>query len=70
MKKVFVLSISIGTFIFAEKDFSDISPLSNLNSFATSYSWVQDTTIDDVPEAGRRRGKGQRGRRRGGSGLR
>ena len=44
---------------------------SNSKSNIEKYSWVEDSSDDNLKsEAGRKRGKGQRGRRRGGGGLR
>ena len=71
MYKLFLFVVSIGGFVFS-------GPVDNVpKSVETSdqnnnqYCWAEDTRSDDSKiEAGRRRGKGNRGRRRGGSGLR
>ena len=48
----------------------DEAGLSQNQSNAEEYSWIAGSDDDFKAEAGRRRGKGHRGRRRGGGGLR
>ena len=68
MNKLILFLVVFGGFIFAgiqgESDNSG-----NLSS-AEKYSWVDSSDDNFKADAGRRRGKGMRGRRRGGSGLR
>ena len=71
MYKLFLLVVTIGGFVFAGS--WDYAPRSVETSDQNNnqYYLAEDTTSDDFKvEAGRRRGKGQRSRRRGGSGLR
>ena len=70
MLKLFLLTVTIGGFIFAGSwdNVSGSVEVSDQND--NQYSFAEDTSIDDKVEAGRRRGKGNRGRRRGGGGLR
>ena len=59
----------IGGFVFAGS-WNNL-PKSDSIADDKQYSLVQDTfSDDDKLEAGRRRGKGNKGRRRGGGGLR
>jgi len=70
MYKIFLLAVTIGSFIFAGS--WDTTPKSTVTSDQNKqYYFAENTSNDDLKvEAGRRRGKGQRGRRRGGGGLR
>ena len=71
MYKLFLLVVTIGGFVFAGSwgNASKSVEISDQNN--NQYCFAEDTSSDDSKiEAGRRRGKGQRGRRRGGSGLR
>ena len=69
MNKLVLLSVVVGSNMFAGIH-SDTDASKN-QSYATKYSWVTDSTDDNYKaDAGRRRGKGSRGRRRGGNGLR
>ena len=69
MYKLFLLAIVICGFVFTGS--WDNVPKSDSISDSKQYSLVQDTISDDDElEAGRRRGKGKKGRRRGGGGLR
>ena len=69
MDKLILLTIVIGGFVFAGS--WDNLPKSDSISDDKQYTLVQGTISDDDElEAGRRRGKGNKGRRRGGGGLR
>ena len=68
MFKLCLLILSIGGFIFAGS-WNDIDS-SDSNSEYKQYSIIEDTSDDHKAEAGRRRGKGMKSRRRGGGGLR
>jgi len=68
MYKLIILAITIGGFIFAGTWNSSSKADVKTNSVKNQYSWVNDTSDNDLER--RRRGKGQRGRRRGGGGLR
>ena len=68
MYKLFLLSLVFGSYMFAgiHGDADNLKNQSNVEK----YSFAVDTSDDDYNvEAGRRRGKGNRGRRKGG-GLR
>tara|TARA_Y100000590_G_scaffold468293_1_gene650543 strand:- start:3565 stop:3768 length:204 start_codon:yes stop_codon:yes gene_type:complete len=67
MYKLILLAVSTGTFLLANmnSEFDASTKSSNTND----YYWEEGS--DNLQsDAGRRRGKGPRGRRRGGSGLR
>ena len=66
MHKIILLIIVAGSYMFAGNEPQGSSTQSN----AEKFSWIADTSDDNFKaDAGRRRGKGPRGRRRGGSGL-
>jgi len=70
MYKLFLLTVVIGGFIFAGSWDNSSKSDGSLSDYKR-YALVQDTSSDDDKiEAGRRRGKGNKGRRRGGGGLR
>ena len=66
MNKLIILSVVVGSYLFAGSDGE--TDTSKCQSNDSKYSWVAG---DDAfkADAGRRRGKINRGRRRGGSGL-
>ena len=69
MKKIFLLSLVMGSYMFANNQ-SELKK-SNIQSNTNEYNWVIDSSDDSfTADARSRRGKGQRGRRRGGGGLR
>ena len=69
MKKLIILSIVVGGYIFAGIQGDTDHSNNNLN--VEKYFWVEDFGDDNLKaEAGRRRGKHGRGKRRGGGGLR
>ena len=71
MYKLFLLVVTIGGFVFAGSWDNTPEPVMASDQNNNQYYIVEDTSIDDYNlEAGRRRGKGNRGRRRGGGGLR
>ena len=67
MNKIILLSIAVGSYMFA--GIHGEADNSKNQSNMAQYSWVEGS--DDVAktDASRRRGKGSKGRRRGGSGL-
>ena len=67
MYKLFFSVLMLSGFVFAGSD--DCDAVSGFNG-KNEYSFSVDISDDDKIEAGRRRKKGHRGRRRGGSGLR
>ena len=71
MYKLLLIVFSIGSFIFAGSLDEPIHIDENSNLEKNQYSWANDSSDDYKVEAGRRRGKHNRGdRRRGGGGLR
>ena len=71
MFKLILLVSAVGGLVFAGSLNNTDKIDENSNPVKNQYCWAEDTSSDDSKvEAGRRRGKGNRGRRRGGSGLR
>ena len=71
MYKLFLLAVTIGGFVFAGSLDNAPKSVEAFDQNNNQYCFAEDTSSDDSKiEAGRRRGKGQRGRRRGGGGLR
>ena len=71
MYKLFVLAVTVGGLVFAGSWDNVSSTVKTSDQNNNQYCFAEDTSSDDSKiEAGRRRGKGQRGRRRGGGGLR
>ena len=72
MNKLIFLSLAVGSFIYAGVQSNPDTLCDKLDSSSTQYTWSQGISEDDSKlEAGRRRGKRNKGdRRRGGGGLR
>ena len=71
MYKLVILTITVGSFVFAGSWNNTSMSDEKSNPVKNQYCWAEDTSGDDFKvEAGRRRGKGNKGRRRGGGGLR
>ena len=71
MNKLIILSLVVGSFIYGDSYKNLDNLLGQSNQPVKKYNWSVDISKDDYQiEAGRRRGKGHKGRRRGGSGLR
>ena len=71
MYKLFVLAVTIGGFVFAGSWDSTSSTVGKSDQNNNQYCFAEDTSSDDYKvEARKRGGKGNRGRRRGGGGLR
>ena len=69
MKKLILLSIVLGSYMFASIHGESDNSLNQSNT--EKYSFVVDSSEDNFKvEARKRGGKGNRGRRRGGGGLR
>ena len=68
MNKILLLSIAVGSYMFA--GIHGEAAISKNQSDVEKYSWVVGSSDDNFKVEGRRRGKGNRGRRRGGGGLR
>ena len=71
MYKLFLLAVTIGGIVFANSLVNSPKFVKTSDQDNTQYCLTEDTSIDEFKiEAGRRRSKGDRKRRRGGSGLR
>ena len=70
MYKFIILAITIGGFVFSSSWSNTTQFVEKTNPEKNQYCWAEDTSDDDNKLERRRRGKGQKGRRRGGSGLR
>ena len=70
MYKLFLLAVSIGGFVFAGSWDNAPKSIETSDQNNNQYCFAEDTSSDDSKVEGRRRGKGNRGRRRGGGGLR
>ena len=70
MYKFILLAITVGGFVFSGSWNNTAKSDETSNPVKNQYCWAEDTSDDDNKLERRRRGKGQRGRRRGGSGLR
>ena len=70
MNKIILLSVIVGNYMFAGIQEGNVNCSSKAK--LEQYSWSTDSSDEDLKiEAGRRRGKKNRGdRRRGGGGLR
>ena len=69
MKKLILLSIVLGSYMFASIHGESDNSLNQSNT--EKYSFVVDSSEDNFKADARKRGgKGNRGRRRGGGGLR
>ena len=68
MHKLYLLIFIVASFTFAGSSENMEILQDRIND--DQYAMAEDTSTDDKIEAGRRRGKGNKGRRRGGSGLR
>jgi len=66
MKKILLLTIITSGLVFATQTENDHA---GIKSDSSKYAFVEDTGQDELVPEGRRRGKGNRKRRRGGSGL-
>jgi len=71
MNKLILLSIVLGSYMFAGIHGEADNSLSQSNTNEEKYSFAADSSEDNFKaEARKRGGKGNRGRRRGGGGLR
>ena len=72
MYKFIILLVVVGGYLFAGAGSYAVDSNNKSKFNENKYCWAEDTSSDDYKlEAGRRRGKGNRGdRRRGGGGLR
>ncbi len=71
MYKLFLLAVSIGGFIFGGSCNNTAKSIETSDQNNNQYCFAEDTSTDDYKlEARKRGGKGNRGRRKGGGGLR
>ena len=71
MYKLIILAITIGGFVFAGSWNNIAKSDETSNPLNNQYCWVEDTSDDDNKlERRRRGGKGNKGRKKGGNGLR
>ena len=70
MYKLFLLAVTMGGFVFAGTFNNTVKVSDSIDTVKSQFCLAADTSNDDKVEAGRRRGKGNKGRRRGGGGLR
>ena len=71
MRKILILGITVGAFLFADSLGNTSNTVEKFNSVKSRFCLVQDTSEDDFKlERRRRGGKGHGKRRRGGNGLR
>tara|TARA_Y100000590_G_C15056421_1_gene764640 strand:- start:130 stop:336 length:207 start_codon:yes stop_codon:yes gene_type:complete len=68
MKKLFLLSFVVCSYSFGDGHFQNFVTQTDLEN--VQYAIQENIDNDDYVEAGRRRTKGNRGRRKGGWGLR
>ena len=69
MHKIIVLAVTIGGFIFAGTWNNNILTVEKSDPVKSQFCLAEDTSDDDRLER-RRRGKRNKGRRKGGNGLR
>ena len=69
MYKFIILAITVGGLIFAGT-LDESLKIETKNDYKNQFCLSEDTSKDDYKIERRRRGKGSKGRRRGGSGLR
>ena len=70
MIKIIILAITIGGFVFAGSWNNTAKTMEKSDLVKNRYCFAEDTSDDDNKLERRRSGKGSRGRRRGGNGLR
>ena len=71
MHKILILGITVGGFLFADSWDNISKTVEKSDSVNNQFCLAEDTSKDDFKlERRRRGGKGNKGRRRGGNGLR
>ena len=71
MYKILILGITVGGFLFADSWDNIPKTIEKSDAVKNPFCWAEDTSKDDFKlERRRRGGKGNKGRRRGGNGLR
>ena len=70
MYKILILAITVGGFLFAGSWDNTPKSVEKSDSVKNQFCMAEDTSKDDFKLERRRRGKGDKKRRRGGNGLR
>ena len=71
MYKLIILTIAFGSFVFADSlDSTYSTTIEKSDSVKNQFCLAEDTSDDNKLERRRRGGKGNKGRKRGGNGLR
>tara|TARA_B110001454_G_C12300465_1_gene259258 strand:- start:165 stop:398 length:234 start_codon:yes stop_codon:yes gene_type:complete len=70
MYKILILAITVGGFVFAGSWDNTSKSIEKSDSVKNQFCMAEDTSKDDFKLERRKRGKGNKKRRRGGSGLR
>ena len=70
MHKLIILAITIGGFVFAGTWNNNTLALEKSDPVKNQFCLAEDTSDDNKLERRRRGGKGNKGRKRGGNGLR
>ena len=70
MYKILLLTITVGGFLFAGSWEDASKPVEKSDSVKNQFCLAEDTSDDNKLERRRRGGKGNKGRKRGGNGLR
>ena len=70
MYKILILAITVGGFVFAGSWDNTSKSIEKSDSVKNQFCLAEDTSKDDDKLERRRRGKGNKKGRRGGSGLR
>ena len=70
MYKLIILGMTIGGFVFAGTWNNNILAVEKSDSVKNQFCLAEDTSDDNKLERRRRGGKGNKGRKRGGNGLR
>ena len=70
MCKLFLLAVTIGGFTFAGSFDNTVKVSGSSGTVKSQFCLAEDTSKDDFKLERRRRGKGNKKRRRGGNGLR
>ena len=70
MYKILILAITVGGFLFAGSWDNTSKSVEKSDSVKNQFCLAEDTSDDNKLERRRRGGKGNKGRKRGGNGLR
>ena len=70
MYKLFLLAVTMGGFVFTGTFNNAVKASESADTVKSQFCLAEDTSKDDFKLERRRRGKADRGRKRGGNGLR